>query len=73
HEPVCYPVRRTVYCGAGITTFKTPRTQKYGQARRQHYNTVRPHSSLGYLTPQQATQVAASELLTEAKFQIPLV
>ena len=40
---------------------------------REHYNTVRPHCSLGYLTPQQATQVAASGLLTEARFQIPVV
>lgn len=40
---------------------------------RQHYNTVRPHSSLGYLTPQQAAQVAASRLPTEARFQIPEV
>lgn len=32
HEPVCYPVRRTIYRGAGITTFKTPRPRKYGQA-----------------------------------------
>ncbi len=40
---------------------------------RQHYNTVRPYSSLGYVTPQRAAQVAASGLLTEAKFQIPVV
>ncbi len=40
---------------------------------RQHYNTVRPHSSLGYLTPQQAAQVPASGLPIEARFQIPVV
>ena len=39
---------------------------------RQHYKTVRPHSSLSYLTPQQAAQVTAAGLLTEARLQIPV-
>jgi putative transposase len=33
---------------------------------RQHYNTVRPHSSLGYLTPQQAATAATEGLFNEA-------
>lgn len=40
---------------------------------REHYNTVRPHSSLGYLTPQQAAMTVASRSINEARLQIPLV
>lgn len=32
HETGCYPVRRSLYCCAWITTFKTPRPQKSGRA-----------------------------------------
>ena len=40
---------------------------------REHYNTVRPHSSLGYLTPRQAAMTVASRSINEARLQIPLV
>jgi putative transposase len=35
-----------------------------------HYNEVRPHSSLGYLTPRQAAQLGQTRLKPEAKFQV---
>jgi putative transposase len=34
---------------------------------RRHYNEVRPHSSLGYMTPQQAATMAATSLSTQAR------
>lgn len=34
---------------------------------RRHYNEVRPHSSLGYMTPQQAATVATTCLSTQAR------
>jgi putative transposase len=40
---------------------------------REHYNTVRPHSSLGYLTPQQAAMTVASRSINEARLQITVV
>jgi putative transposase len=40
---------------------------------REHYNTVRRHSSLGYLTPRQAAMTVASRSINEARLQIPLV
>ncbi len=41
--------------------------------RREHYNTVRPHSSLGYLAPVQAAMKVASRPINEARLQNPLV
>ena len=32
---------------------------------RRHYNEVRPHSSLGYMTPQQAAKMAATDFSTK--------
>ncbi|MCL2876994.1 MAG: transposase, partial [Betaproteobacteria bacterium] len=29
---------------------------------RRHYNEIRPHSSLGYMTPQQAAATGGSEI-----------
>jgi hypothetical protein len=40
---------------------------------RRHYNEVRPHSSLGYLTPQQAALAPTTGLTTQASFQITVV
>jgi transposase InsO family protein len=36
----------------------------------RHYNEIRPHSSLGYMTPQQATTTAGIGLSTQAHLQI---
>lgn len=40
---------------------------------REHYNTIRPHSSLGYLTPQQAAVLVASRSTNEARLQSSVV
>jgi len=40
---------------------------------RRHYNQVRPHSSLGYLTPQQAARATTIGSTTQANFQITVV
>jgi len=40
---------------------------------RRHYNEVRPHSGLGYLTPQQAAWAAKTESTTQANFQMAVV
>lgn len=40
---------------------------------RQHYNEVRPHSSLGYLTPMEWARQLKKGLSTEARFQMPVV
>ncbi|MDR2209798.1 MAG: transposase [Azoarcus sp.] len=34
---------------------------------RRHYNEVRPHSSLGYMTPQQAGRMEKTGLSTQAR------
>ena len=34
---------------------------------RRHYNEVRPHSSLGYMTPQQAARKTDTVLSTKAR------
>src|SRR5690606_34538966 len=39
---------------------------------RRHYNEVRPHSSLGYLTPAQMAKNLNNRLPTHAISQIPL-
>lgn len=39
---------------------------------RWHYNEIRPHSSLGYLTPIEAAQRSKSGSITDAKFQMAL-
>ena len=40
---------------------------------RKHYNEVRPHSSLGYLTPMEWVRQLKNGLSTEASFQMPVV
>jgi len=40
---------------------------------RRHYNEVRPHSSLGYMTPQQAATTAGIGLSTQAHLQSAVV